>query len=170
MQNHCFRDFKRCLTSRADAIADIRGSEKYPNIMGTVLFFKHNGGVIVKTELFGLPKSEDICTTEFFGFHIHSGTECSGNSEDLFANAKQHYNPNNCTHPNHSGDMPPLLGAGGKVYSVFLTNNFTIDEIIGKTIIVHHSGDDFTSQPSGNAGEKIACGIIKPFGYRRYGL
>ena len=40
-------------------------------------------------------------------------------------------------------------------------NRFRIDEIIGKTIIIHSSTDDFTSQPSGNSGSKIACGEIK---------
>ena len=46
-------------------------------------------------------------------------------------------------------------------FSAFLSGRFTIDEIIGKAVIVHSSPDDFTTQPSGNAGEKIACGIIK---------
>jgi len=41
-----------------------------------------------------------------------------------------------------------------------LTDKFTVEEIIGKTIIIHNMPDDFTSQPAGNAGQKIACGII----------
>ncbi len=50
--------------------------------------------------------------------------------------------------------------------STFLQSNklygkkFTIDEIIGKTVIIHAKPDDFITQPSGNAGEKIACGVI----------
>jgi Cu-Zn family superoxide dismutase len=42
----------------------------------------------------------------------------------------------------------------------FLTNRFTLDEIIGRVIIIHDKPDDFTSQPSGNSGNKIACGKI----------
>ena len=38
---------------------------------------------------------------------------------------------------------------------------FTVEEIVGKTVIIHSNADDFTTQPSGNSGEKIACGIIK---------
>lgn len=43
-----------------------------------------------------------------------------------------------------------------KVY----TDRFYVDEIIGKTVIVHEDPDDFHTQPSGNAGKKIACGVI----------
>jgi len=72
-----------------------------------------------------------------------------------------HYNPDNLPHPYHSGDMPPLFGNDGTAFSVFLTNRFKIDEIIGRTVVIHAQPDDFTSQPSGNSGEKIACGIIE---------
>lgn len=41
-----------------------------------------------------------------------------------------------------------------------MTDRFTIDETIGKTVIIHAKPDDFVTQPSGNAGEKIACGVI----------
>ena len=43
----------------------------------------------------------------------------------------------------------------------FLTDRFTLKEIIGRTVVIHSMPDDFTSQPSGNSGEKIACGVIK---------
>ena len=101
------------------------------------------------------------CKGKFFGFHIHEGTSCTGNSKDEFANSKSHYNPTNCPHPFHSGDLPPLLENNGFAYSSFLVNKFTIKEIIGKTIIIHSLPDDFNSQPSGNSGTKIACGKIK---------
>ena len=45
----------------------------------------------------------------------------------------------------------------------FFTNRFSISEIIGKTIIIHSGVDDFSSQPSGNSGQKIACGIIQVY-------
>jgi Cu-Zn family superoxide dismutase len=44
----------------------------------------------------------------------------------------------------------------------FFTNKFSIDEIIGKAIIIHQNPDDYRSQPAGNAGKRLACGIIKP--------
>ena len=43
---------------------------------------------------------------------------------------------------------------------IFLTDRFTIDEIINRTIVIHDMPDDFITQPSGNSGNKIACGII----------
>ena len=65
-------------------------------------------------------------------------------------------------HPMHSGDLPPLLSATGRAYMAVLTDRFSIGQIIGKTVVVHSRADDFQSQPAGNAGEKIACGVIQP--------
>lgn len=96
----------------------------------------------------------------FFGFHIHNGTSCTGNSEDPFANAGTHYNPTTCPHPFHSGDLPPLLENTGYAYMSVLLNKFEIKDIIGKVIIIHDMSDDFTTQPAGNSGKKIACGKI----------
>lgn len=83
----------------------------------------------------------------FHGFHIHSGEECSGNSDDLFANAKVHYNPSGSAHPNHAGDLPVLINNNGFALSIFITDRFTVEEIIGKTVIIHEKADDFTTQP-----------------------
>ncbi|MBP3600475.1 MAG: superoxide dismutase family protein [Clostridia bacterium] len=58
--------------------------------------------------------------------------------------------------------MPPLFEVNGRAFSVFLTDRFSVPQILGKTVIIHALPDDFTTQPSGNAGEKIACGIITP--------
>lgn len=72
-----------------------------------------------------------------------------------------HYDPEGCEHPYHSGDLPPLFGNDGLALSIFLTNRFSVGEIIGKTVLIHERPDDFTTQPSGNSGMKIACGVIK---------
>ena len=72
-----------------------------------------------------------------------------------------HYNPKDCPHPYHAGDMPPLFGNNGEAFMAFMTDRFTVEEIIGKTVIIHSNPDDFTTQPGGNSGEKIACGKIK---------
>ena len=87
--------------------------------------------------------------------------ECSGSQEDPFANAGMHYNPDNCQHPYHAGAMPPLFGVDGAALLLFLTNRFSVQEIIGRTVIIHARPDDFMTQPSGNSGEKIACGVIR---------
>ena len=83
-----------------------------------------------------------------------------GTPVDPFSDALTHYNPDTCAHPQHAGDLPPLFGNNGYAFSMFLTNRFSVSEIIGRTVILHSAPDDFTSQPAGNSGVKIACGVI----------
>lgn len=143
------------------AKAHIKGSKKYPKINGIVDFKENKDGVLLTAKIHGLPKSLDTCKGKFFGFHIHDGTSCTGNIDDEFANAGMHYNPTNCPHPLHSGDLPPLIENNGYAYMSVLIGKFDIKDIIGKVIIIHDMPDDFTSQPSGNSGKKIACGKIE---------
>lgn len=149
------------LTRRPEAAAFLNGSEKYKEIRGQVFFYELVDSVLVRAEVSGLPKGKGNCDDPIFAFHIHEGTQCSGTSEDPFSDAGMHYSPEHCPHPYHAGDLPPLLGADGSAVLVFLTNRFRIWEIIGKTVIIHAKPDDFMTQPSGNSGEKIACGIIQ---------
>lgn len=143
------------------AVARIEGSCDYPEIRGCVWFYAARMGVMVAAEIEGLPEATGRCSGHFFGFHIHEGHCCSGNAQNPFADAGGHFNPDCCPHPEHAGDMPPLLANCGYALQVFLTNKYSVDEIIGRTVIIHAKPDDFTTQPSGNAGEMIACGEIK---------
>lgn len=143
------------------ATAVIGGSTQYPAIAGLVRFFQTDAGVVVATEVTGLPALGGECATPVFGFHIHGGGSCTGNAADPFVDAMTHYNPDNCPHPYHAGDLPPLSGNNGFAFSVVLTNRFTVSEIIGKTVIIHSKQDDFTTQPAENSGDKIACGVIR---------
>ncbi len=136
------------------AIARIHGGKQQPQLSGIVRFFQSIDGVIVEAEIIGLPETE----TGFFAFHIHEGGSCTG--ED-FPNTGSHFNPKEEIHPNHAGDLPPLLGNHGKAYMKVLTDRFRIEEVIGRTVIIHDALDDFQTQPSGNAGAKIACGVIQ---------
>lgn len=143
-----------------DAVASVHGNSDNSGINGSVKFYQTAKGVITLAEIFGLPASTEQCGNDIFAFHIHSGASCTGNDEDEFADVGTHYNPTNCPHPYHSGDMPPLFSASGTAFLAFLSDRFTADEIVGKTVIIHDKSDDFTTQPSGNAGKKIACGEI----------
>ncbi len=143
------------------AYAEISGSAAFPNIRGTVTFRQTPYGVMVNANVMGLPSSDDGCAGKFLGFHIHGGGACTGNENDPFANTLSHYNPGECTHPFHAGDLPPLLSARGRAISACLTDRFTIPEIVGKTVVIHSAPDDFATQPSGNSGIKIACGVIQ---------
>ena len=57
--------------------------------------------------------------------------------------------------------FPALLSYKGYARMTFYSGRLTIDEILNRSLIIHESKDDFTTQPSGNSGQKIACGVIK---------
>lgn len=137
-----------------NAIARIEGGEGNPGLQGTVKFRQRRDGTLVTAEIAGLPKSE----TGFFAFHIHEGHDCGGSG---FSDSGGHFNPGGTAHPNHAGDLPPLLSSSGMAFMEVLTGRFCVEEIIGRTVIIHSNPDDFHTQPTGNAGTKIACGVIR---------
>lgn len=151
----------KLLDAYPDAVATLHGSAEYSKISGLVRLYQTERGVLVATEVDGLPYEDGLCEDSIYALHIHQGESCSGNEEDPFAEALTHYNPGGCLHPYHAGDLPPLFGNKGYAMSVTMTNRFTVKEVVGRTVIVHKGLDDFTSQPAGNAGDKIACGQIK---------
>lgn len=158
------RGFDPCAVFRRlpNAVAMMNGVGRHAAITGQVMFYQIRGGVIVRAAFSGLPHGNGACYQPIFGFHIHDGVACSGNSADPLADADGHFNPASCPHPYHAGDLPPLFGVSGKAFSAVLTDRFHLSDVLGKTIILHDRPDDFTTQPAGNAGNKIACGIIRP--------
>ena len=144
---HCFR-------KRPDAVARIRGGIDVPQVTGCVRFYQENGYVLVVARISGLPRESE---TGFFGFHIHQGESCSGAD---FSGTGSHYNPLEMPHPEHAGDLPPLLSCHGCAYLSFKTDRLSVQEILGRTVVIHSDPDDFHTQPAGNAGKKIACGVI----------
>lgn len=157
---YSFSFFPSLLKRKPQAYAVVTGSDKHPTVHGTVRFYQTPQGVLVAAEFTGLPTAAGECSSPIFGFHIHSGSSCTGTEEDPFADALSHYDPNGCPHPYHPGDLPPLFGVNGRAFAAFLTDRFSLREVIGRTVIVHASPDDFTTQPAGNSGERIACGRI----------
>ena len=137
-----------------DAVARIQGGLETPQLSGCVHFYQQNGCVLIVAEIFGLPRESE---TGFFGFHIHQGGNCSGTD---FSGTGSHYNPVDQVHPKHAGDLPPLMWCRGNAYLAVKTDRFTVHDIIGKTVVIHSAPDDFHTQPAGNAGRKIACGVI----------
>ena len=156
-----FHRMVHMLNRKPQAVASVHGSREYATIGGFVYFYQMTNGVLVAARIMGLPDTNGI-----FGFHIHSGFQCTGTTEDPFANTLTHYNPGQTPHPHHAGDLPPLFGNHGFAFQVFFTDRFTVQEILNKTVVIHSGPDDFTSQPAGNAGKKIACGQIEPFEIR----
>lgn len=145
-----------------ESYAFIFGSEDYSDINGAAYFYPLWDGTLMITDIAGLPfDTSKSCADRIFGFHIHEGAMCQGTKEDPFSDTGSHFNPYSCQHPEHAGDLPPLFGNDGYALSMFYTNRFLPEEVVGRTLIIHGMPDDFTTQPSGNSGIKIACGEIQ---------
>lgn len=134
---------------RPGAAAHVAGGREAPCLYGTVKFYPIEKNVMIVAEICGLPDSQ----TGIFAMHIHSGSNC--------LEPGVHYDPDQQPHPEHAGDLPPLFSCGGRAFLAVLTGRFQLKDIIGKTVVLHSGPDDFTSQPSGNPGSIIACGVIR---------
>ncbi len=141
------------MSGKPAAVAILHGGPDSRYLQGTVRFYQRRGAVLVVAEVSGLPRYGG-----FFGFHIHEGSACTGTD---FAGTGGHFNPTRMIHPNHTGDLPPLLGNNGSAYMAVETDRFAIRDVIGRTVVIHSDPDDFHTQPAGNAGRKIACGVIR---------
>ena len=144
---------------RPAALANIQGDTVSP-VRGFAAFYNiSSGGTLIQVEVFQLPDQKKPASSGFFGMHIHD----NGNCTPPFDQTGMHYNPTAQEHPFHSGDLPPLLSSHGYAWMVFYDGRFGVSDIIGKSLIIHENRDDFTSQPAGDSGRKIACGVIEVF-------
>lgn len=154
-----------CYENRTKAYARIKGGNIYPNIYGIVFFDDVEGGTEVSVEVWGLPLYKPAEGNQQpigpFGFHIHENGVCEiTDPANPFESAGGHYNPKNQPHGNHAGDFPVLFSNNGYARMSFFTDKFKVEDIIGKSIIIHENPDDYRSQPAGNSGKRIACGVI----------
>jgi superoxide dismutase, Cu-Zn family len=132
--------------------------------LGSVTLTETNSGVLVKAELTGLPPGPH-------GFHFHAVGQC----EPPFESAGDHYNPTNVSHGflaeggPHVGDMPNIHVPESASITVEMLNSFvsltpdsgnTLFDDDGTAIVVHADPDDYEGQPSGHAGDRIACGVV----------
>ena len=128
---------------------------------GSVTFRQQGSQVMVTADISGLkPNAEH-------GFHVHDKGDCSA-SDGMSTGG--HYNPTAQPHGpqaagHHAGDMPSLKAdADGKVRSSFALTGVSIGpagtDLVGHGLIVHAQPDDYMTQPTGNAGARIACGVI----------
>ncbi len=143
---------------RPDAVAWINGNSNNPQLSGVVKFYDTPyQGILIEAEVFGLPNIHDTGNSDYFAMHIHT----NGNCTIPFNQTGEHYSRYAAPHPEHSGDMIPLLGNQGYAWVAFYDKRISIDEIEGRSVVIHAKPDDFTTQPSGNAGDKIGCGVIR---------
>ena len=130
-------------------------------VAGTVYFKQVGDHVEVKVEATRL-KPEQA-----HGFHIHEVGDCT--AADAMS-AGGHFNPTGKPHgpqnaEHHGGDMPALMAdSTGFASATFHLTGVTIKEgpnsIVGRSVIVHRDPDDYKTQPTGNSGARIACGVI----------
>jgi Cu-Zn family superoxide dismutase len=131
-----------------------------------VVHFQSAGddGVEVVADLTGVPPG-------VHGFHVHEKGDCGNNA----ANAGGHFNPTGMVHgapdavSHHAGDFGNVTADDkGEVHARFTTHSITINTgtngVVGHAIVLHGNPDDLTSQPAGNAGPRIACGVATLMG------
>lgn len=145
----------------AAALAPASGSL----VSGRVVFVPVTDGVHLTGTVGGLTPGGH------FGFHVHEKGDCSAVDA---SSAGGHFNPTGAPHgraeagPHHAGDMDNLMAgpdgtANVDVHLIGTTlGGSAATNIVGRALIVHGGTDDYTSQPAGNAGARVACGVIKP--------
>lgn len=133
-------------------------------VKGVVTFHRAGDATIVRAEVAGLTPGEH-------GFHVHEAGDCSAPDA---ASAKGHFNPHGMKHgyhhhhhaERHVGDLPNLVAdaQGRAVYKAEvkgLSLSAGAEGIVGRSVVVHADPDDYHSQPAGNSGKRVACGVIQ---------
>ncbi len=143
------------------ALADLEPT-RGNSAKGTVTFTQKGDKVLVVVKVSGLAPGSH-------GFHIHEKGDCSSGDG---MSAAGHFNPLGKPHAHpstsdrHAGDMPMLVAdaAGNASLTVELdviTVGSGLADVIGKGVIVHKDPDDFKTQPTGNSGARVACGVVR---------
>ena len=131
------------------------------NVRGLVMFHEMDGHLMVHAKVSGLkPNGEH-------GFHVHETGSCASTDG---SSAGGHFNPDGKPHgpqnaAHHVGDLPSLKAdANGVVDQKMMVMGPTIAagamSVVGRSVIVHALPDDFVTQPTGNSGARLGCGVI----------
>jgi Cu-Zn family superoxide dismutase len=130
--------------------------------VGTATLADTPSGLLIRLNLAGVPAGEHA-------FHIHAVGKCEAPD---FKSAGPHFNPDKTKHGlmnaegPHAGDMPNLyVPADGKLEIEVLNPKATLTALLdadGSALVIHAGADDYKTDPAGNAGDRIACGVITP--------
>jgi Cu-Zn family superoxide dismutase len=143
------------------ATATMAGTAKFKAVKGTVEFKETDDGIEVTANIEGLKKG-------VHGFHIHEKGDCSAPDAK---SAGGHFNPSNHKHgapdaaEHHEGDLGNITAEkDGKGTATITIKGVTLGDgdtsIVGKGFIIHAKADNFKTQPTGDAGDRVACGVI----------
>jgi Cu-Zn family superoxide dismutase len=151
--------------SKARAIAHLIGRDGHP--VGTANFIATSHGVLIELDLKGLPPGAHA-------IHIHTSGNCNAKVAFTSAGPDLSFEPTKlhgflAPHGPHPGDLPNEFAANdGTLHASVISNAFslgngkkTIFDRDGASIILHAKADDYVSQPAGNSGDRIACGVIE---------
>lgn len=151
-------DHARYMAGKFRAQADLRNAAGEQ--VGTALAEEVDGAIRVMVEARGLPGGEH-------GTHVHTTGKCEAPD---FASAGPHWNPTTHQHGKenpagpHAGDMPNLsVGADGADRTIFTLSAGTFQQLMdedGAALVIHTGPDDYKTDPSGNSGGRIACGVF----------
>jgi superoxide dismutase, Cu-Zn family len=156
----CALMFVALATARAEKAVAVLHAASGSKVTGTVTFTKTDEGVRVVADVDGLTPGEH-------GFHIHDFGDCTAADATT---AGGHYNPGKHQHAGpdaemrHKGDLGNLTAdAAGKAHYERVDSKLQLSgehSIVGRSVIVHEKVDDLKTQPTGNAGARVACGVI----------
>jgi Cu-Zn family superoxide dismutase len=155
------------LPVQAAEMANTQLKDSHGKAVGDVDLVQTPAGVLIKLQIKGVAPGEHA-------FHVHAVGKC----EAPFESAGPHFNPGNHKHgmmsgQAHAGDMPNLHVPQSGELSVEVVNvAITLEkgkpnsvfDTDGSALVIHAKADDYKSDPAGNAGDRIACGIIQPSG------
>ncbi len=151
-------------TSTAKQAVAVLASASGSLVSGSVTLVPMGKGLHLTGEVGGLPANGT------HAFHIHEKGDCSAADA---SSAGPHFNPFNAAHgktgsgAHHAGDMNNLTTNAEGVANVDVhldgvtLGGGAVNDVAGRALIVHAAPDDYASQPAGNAGARVACGIIK---------
>ena len=131
--------------------------------VGAAIFTQHGSGPVgVVAITVGLPSG-------LHGLHVHAVGSCVGPD---FTSAGPHFNPLGARHGSHAGDLPNLsVRSSGLGIVITTTDRFALSpgqlsifDADGAALVIHAAADDYVTDPTGNSGARIACGIIRPVG------
>ncbi|HEY8425067.1 MAG TPA: superoxide dismutase family protein [Limnochordales bacterium] len=148
------------------AVAKVQGGPLAPRLRAEVVFRAVPGGVEVSVEAEGLPPylagDPPIGPN---GFHLHEVGDCTvGDPTEPFLAAGGHYNPDGQRHGNHAGDFPVLFSNAGVARMRFFTDRLRIDDVVGRAVVIHENPDDYRTDPAGNSGRRLGCGVVTKAG------